>query len=193
MCVFKSKPKITQTAPRTGLRMKKSATFAAVVVAAVGGFEGYRSSAYLDPVGIPTICFGETKGVKMGMTKTRAECEAMLADSLAEHEVGMEKCLSNHATIPDKPYGAFLSLTYNIGTGAFCGSTVRKRAEAGDLKGACNAIMSWNKATFSASAAIAQRARGETCTKKADGKYLCTMSGLTKRRDAERAMCLEGL
>lgn len=39
--------------------------------------EGLRTNAYLDPVGIPTICFGETLGVSMGDTATVAECHDM--------------------------------------------------------------------------------------------------------------------
>jgi lysozyme len=33
----------------------------------VAGFEGLRTRAYLDPVGIPTICYGHTNGVMLGM------------------------------------------------------------------------------------------------------------------------------
>ena len=47
-------------------RLKKSAGLAAVAIAIVGGFEGLRTVAYRDQVNIPTICFGETRGVQMG-------------------------------------------------------------------------------------------------------------------------------
>lgn len=93
----------------------------------------------------------------------------MLGDALIEFETGMRKCLKAPDAIPDKPYTAFLSLSYNIGTGAFCGSTVARRANAGDLKGACNAIPAWNRA---------------------GGKVV---KGLVNRRAEERAICLEGL
>lgn len=142
-----------------------------LVVAVVGGYEGLRTKAYRDVVGIPTVCFGETRGVKMGDTYTVDECKVMLGEALVEFEKGMTKCLTSPATIPDKTYVATLSLSYNIGVGAFCKSTVAKRLNAGDIKGACNAFLSWNRG----------------------GRPLRVIPGLTRRRQEERALCLEGI
>lgn len=140
-----------------------------LAIGLIGGFEGLRTRAYLDVVGIPTVCFGETRGVRLGDQYTPDQCRAMLGDALIEFETGMRKCLVAPDMIPDKPYVAFLSLTYNIGTRAFCGSTVARRANAGDLRNACNAIVVWNKA------------RGRV------------ISGLVKRRAEEQKLCLEGV
>jgi lysozyme len=148
-------------------RLKKGAAITAILITTVGAFEGLRLAAYRDPVGIPTICFGETKGVRMGQKKTRAECDAMLLNSLIEHEQGMMRCLP--AGLPDKVHGAMVSVTYNIGVGAFCKSSMSRLARAGDLRGACNALLKWDKA---------------------GGRRL---PGLTRRRREERAMCLAGL
>ena len=150
-------------------RLKKGAAITGVIVTLVGGFEGLRTVAYRDPIGIPTICFGETKGVRMGQTATVEECRGMLTESLVEHERGMASCLRNPDTIPDKTYGAFLSFTYNVGTGAFCKSTLAKLANAGNLRGACDQLLRWT------------RAGG------------IVLPGLKKRRAAERELCLEGL
>lgn len=141
----------------------------ALAVAFVGGWEGMRLKAYRDIVGIPTVCFGETRGVRMGDQYTAEQCRAMLGDGLAEFEAGIRKCLVAPDRIPDKTYVAFLSLSYNIGQRAFCGSTVARRANSGDLRGACEAITAWNKA---------------------GGRVV---PGLVNRRAAERAMCLGGL
>lgn len=149
-------------------RLKKSGTIMAAAVALVGAWEGVRTVAYRDIVGVPTVCFGETRGVKMGDRYTMEECRAMLGDALVEFETGMRKCLTNPDAIPDKPYVAFLSLSYNIGTGAFCKSTVARKANAGDIRGACNAIPAWNKA---------------------GGKVV---KGLVNRRAEEQKICLEG-
>lgn len=140
----------------------------ALAVGFVGGKEGVSTKAYKDIVGVPTICFGETRGVKMGDTATMEECKVMLGDALVEFEGNMRACLKNPDMIPDKPYVAFLSLSYNIGSRAFCGSTVARRANAGDLKGACNAIPAWNRA---------------------GGRVV---RGLVVRRAEEQRMCLEG-
>lgn len=153
---------------QTKSRLKKSGALMAAAVALVGAWEGVRTVAYRDIVGIPTVCFGETRGVKMGDRYTLDECKVMLGDGLVEFERGMRACLKNPDAIPDKPYVTFLSLSYNIGTRAFCGSTVARRANAGDIRGACNAIPMWNKA---------------------GGRVV---KGLVNRRAEERQICLEG-
>lgn len=150
-------------------RLKKSGALMAAAVAIVGAWEGLRTVAYRDVVGIPTVCYGETRGVKMGDRYTVDECKAMLGDGLAEFEQGMRKCLAAPDRIPAKSYVAFLSLSYNIGTGAFCRSTVARRANAGDVRGACDAILMWDKA---------------------GGKRV---QGLVNRRADERRICLEGV
>lgn len=149
-------------------RLKKSGALMAAAVALVGAWEGLRTVAYRDVVGIPTVCFGETRGVKMGDKYTVDECKAMLGDALVEFEAGMRKCLTAPDKVPAKSYVAFLSLSYNIGTGAFCRSTVARRANAGDYRGACNAIPAWNKA---------------------GGRVV---KGLVNRRAEEQRICLQG-
>lgn len=150
-------------------RLKKSGAVMAAAVALVGAWEGLRTFAYRDVVGIPTVCFGETRGVKMGDRYTVDECRAMLGDGLVEFEAGMRRCLRAPDQIPAKSYVSFLSLSYNIGTRAFCGSTVARRANAGDMRGACNAIPMWNKA---------------------GGRVV---QGLVNRRKDEQRICIEGL
>lgn len=140
-----------------------------LAVTLIGGFEGLRTKAYRDVVGIPTVCFGETRGVKLGDEYTVEECRKMLGVALLDFEAGMRRCLKEPNLIPDKPYVVFLSLAYNAGTGAFCRSTVARRANAGDLRGACEALMMWTRA---------------------GGRVV---QGLVTRRKKERAICLEGL
>lgn len=148
-------------------RLKKGTAVFAALVAMVGGFEGLRTYAYRDPVGIPTICFGETRGVQMGDTATVAECKTMLGDRLLEFSAGVDRCLT--VRVPDKTYAAFVSFAYNVGVGAFCGSTLARKANAGDIRGACDQLPRWNRAG------------------------VLVLPGLTKRRAEERALCLEGL
>jgi lysozyme len=149
-------------------RVAKGTAAGAAAIALIGGFEGLRNYAYRDPVGIPTICFGETRGVKMGDYKTTAECKAMLAARLPQFEQPMRACLINPDKIADGPYIASLSLTYNIGPDAFCKSSVAKYLNAGMTRDACDAFMKFN------------RARG------------MVLPGLVKRRAAEREVCLKG-
>lgn len=144
-----------------------SAAALAVAISFIAGWEGVRLKAYQDVVGVWTVCMGETKGVKPGDTHTRAECDAMFAARLAEFEAGVDKCLT--APVPTETKIAFVSFAYNVGTGAFCKSTLVRKANAGDLKGACNELPKWNKA---------------------GGQVI---RGLTNRRIAERDLCLAGL
>jgi GH24 family phage-related lysozyme (muramidase) len=137
------------------------------VLAFVGGFEGRSLVAYRDIVGIATICDGDTKNVRMGMKATHEECDERTVRRLIEHEDGMLRCLK--VDLPDGPRLAFLSMTYNVGVAAFCNSTLLRKANAGDIRGACNELPRWNRA---------------------GGKEV---RGLTRRRLAEQAICLNGL
>jgi len=140
----------------------------ALAIGIVGGYEGLRTKAYRDVVGIPTVCFGETRGVKMGDQYSLEQCKIMLGDALVEFEAGMRKCMARPDAIPDSSYVAILSFTYNVGIGAFCKSTLARRLNAGDLRGACNELPKWNKA---------------------GGRVI---RGLTIRRAEERELCMRG-
>ncbi|UIK07969.1 glycoside hydrolase family protein [Neorhizobium galegae] len=48
--------------PTTKTRLKKGSTIAAAAVALVAAWEGAKTVAYKDIVGVPTVCFGETRG-----------------------------------------------------------------------------------------------------------------------------------
>ncbi|WP_245451877.1 lysozyme [Mesorhizobium waimense] len=142
-----------------------------MAIGLIGGFEGLRLNSYPDVVHVWTVCYGETRGVKPGMKFTKSECDAKLAAALVEFETGMRKCLVAPDAIPDKPYAAFLSLSYNIGTTGFCKSSVARYANAGNMTAACNALLGYNKG----------------------GRPLRVIKGLDTRRKQERALCLEGI
>ena len=157
---------------KTRSRLVKGGAVAAVAIALVGTWEGLRTKAYKDIVGVPTVCYGETRGVKMGDQYTVAQCKEMLREALADFErQGLMRCVSQQhlARMPDELYVASLSLSYNVGTGAFCRSTMVKKINRGDYRGACNELPKWVKA---------------------GGR---TVRGLVNRRRAERQLCLEGL
>lgn len=148
-------------------KWKRGGALLVAAIGLIGGYEGLRTVAYKDVVGVPTICFGETRGVKMGDTATVEQCKEMLGDGITDFAARLDKCLT--AKVPDKPYMTFLSLAYNVGTGAVCKSTLVKKANAGDVRGACNELPKWNRA---------------------GGRVI---PGLTKRRLDEQRICLEGV
>ena len=151
--------------------MSPRAAVAALGLAAalvlVGGFECLRTVAYRDPVGIPTICFGETLGVQMGDTATVAQCEDKLARRILQFDDEVTACLGE--TPQRGPRVAFVSLAYNIGSDAFCRSTLARKYRAGDLEGACAEISRWTYA------------KG------------IQLPGLVKRRAQERRICESAL
>lgn len=129
-------------------------------------FEGERTKAYLDPVGIPTICYGETAGVKLGQTATQPECLSMLDRDVQARVPAMQKCLK----VPVSPQtaAAMISFGYNVGTGTYC-SKIAPLANAGKTAAACDRMGLYTYA---------------------GGKQL---PGLVARRKAEVALCLKGL
>lgn len=135
-----------------------------IALGSIALHEGFRAKAYRDVTGVPTIGYGETKGVRMGDTITQREALDRLRISADEHGKGMAKCI--HVPISQGEYDAYVSFTYNVGVGAFCRSTLVKKLNAQDYQGACKELLKWNKA---------------------GGKEL---PGLTKRRQEEYKLCL---
>lgn len=140
---------------------------AGLAVAVVGGWEGIKQVTYLDPVGIPTVCFGETRGVKLGQRYSPEECRSMLRGRLEEFNAGIETCITRPLTETRRV--AFVSFAYNVGVGTFCSSSVARLHNQGSDE-ACNALLRYNKA----------RKAG----------VLITLPGLTARRVEERELCL---
>ncbi len=158
-----------RAAAMAGSRLKRSAAAAALCTGLVGGFEGLRTTAYPDPATGRepwTVCYGETEGVKRGDTYTVAQCRDMLAKSLEGYALKLEACVTR--PMGDETYAAFLSLSYNIGSGGFCKSSVARLWNAGDTRAACDAMLKFNRAAG------------------------VVFPGLTRRRTQERALCLKG-
>ena len=111
--------------------------------------EGYQSAAYIPvPGDVPTIGYGTTryedgKAVRMGDKVTPERAMVLLKNDASRFEKAVKRC----APVPmhQHEYDAFVSLTYNIGEGAFCKSTLARKLNAGDYAGACKEILRWNK------------------------------------------------
>jgi lysozyme len=73
-------------------RIKVGSTIAALGVAVIGAHKGLKLKAYKDVVGIPTVCYGETRGIRMGMKFSKTECDAMLIKGLDEFGARIEQC-----------------------------------------------------------------------------------------------------
>lgn len=141
---------------------------AALLTGTIAMWEGKENVGYLDIAKIPTACYGDTENVIVGKFYSDEECEARLYDQARRHVVPVLECTPS---LRDKPYllAAAGSLAYNIGPSAYCSSTVDRRFDAGDPRGACDAILMWNRA---------------------GGRVV---QGLVNRRKWEKDLCLKGL
>ena len=128
--------------------------------------EGYREAAYIPVAGDrPTLGFGDAQGVKLG---DRTDPVRALIRLNAQAEVFQREMRACIGDVPLHPHewDAYVSLTFNIGSGAFCKSTLVQKLRAGDYRAACDQILRWDRF---------------------QGKPL---PGLTKRRAAEHAQCV---
>lgn len=150
---------------KTKAVVKLSAAAVAVAAPLILHFEGTIFRSYRDPIGIVTACTGHTgPELRMGQAYTPAQCREMLYADIQKHAQALS-CIDK--PLSDKQQAAFVSFAFNVGTEAFCGSTLVKKANAGDMAGACAELSRWTRA---------------------GGKEL---PGLVKRRAAERALCEE--
>jgi len=133
-------------------------------------FEGCKLTAYKCPAGIWTIGYGTTASAFVGITPhegmkiTQADAETYLKMAVEKFSEAIKPAITQ--PINENEMGAFVSLAYNIGSGAFKNSSALRHFNAGDKTKAADAILMWNKA---------------------GGKVL---SGLVRRRAAERALFL---
>lgn len=152
---------------RDKLIAKIGAGAVAVAVPFVMMSEGAVQQSYRDPIGIITACVGHTgPELRMGQRYTRQQCEDMLYGDLLKHADALD-CIRRPLT--DGQKAAFLSFAFNVGTSAFCESRLVRKANAGDMAGACAELSRWTRA---------------------GGREL---PGLVKRRAAERELCEGGV
>jgi lysozyme len=106
--------------------------------------EEFRGTAYQDIVGVWTIGWGTTQGVKAGDKIDPTKALQRKLEDVQKFEGALKQCVK--VPLHQHEYDAFISLAYNIGAGAFCRSTLVRKLNAGDYTGACQQILVWNKA-----------------------------------------------
>ncbi len=140
--------------------------------------------AYLCPANVWTIGWGhaiEDGGVQLkgaaGKARARAlfpggitrdQAEALLRGDMVPRAAQVSRLLK--ADVDDAQFGALISLLFNIGAANLAASTLLRKLNAGDVAGAADQFLAWDKA----------RVNG----------VLQALAGLTRRRRAERAMFL---
>lgn len=147
-----------------------SSGLGAIVVASVmiKYFEGYSPVVYRDGGGVITVCYGHTgKDIILDKWYSKAECEALLEKDLQRLKKQVDPLIN--VKIPELTQAAIYSFVYNVGIGNFSRSTLLKKVNAGDLKGACEEMKRW------------VYVKGEK------------WKGLMTRRDIESAICTGNL
>ncbi|MGD1948482.1 MAG: lysozyme [Leptolyngbyaceae cyanobacterium] len=159
------KPIPQQPAPSSGNQSSSTSRQTnASGVHLIKSFEGLRLKAYQDAVGVWTIGYGTTRGVKPGQEISEAQAEALLKADLNRFEQAVNQAV--RVSINDNQFAAIVSFTYNVGSGAMRSSTLLRKLNRRDIYGAANEFPRWNRA---------------------GGRVL---AGLTRRRNAERALFL---
>ncbi|QHJ80311.1 MAG: hypothetical protein [Bacteriophage sp.] len=134
--------------------------------------EGFRGNAYPDPatggkpytIGNGTTVYPSGMPVKLGDKVTEQQADSYLRNDVKKFEAAVSNAVKVKLT--QGQFDALVSFTYNLGPANMASSTLIKKMNAGDVKGAADEFLRWNKAA---------------------GKV---MAGLTTRRAAERALFL---
>lgn len=132
-------------------------------------FEGQKSVAYRDIVGVLTVCAGHTgPDIVPNHVYTADECKRLTEKDVKTAADGVLK-ISPQLVWHPMQLAAAVFFTYNVGTDTYKKSTVAKLFNSGDYVGACNFLVRYNKAK---------------------GKVV---SGLVRRRAEEQRICLSTL
>jgi len=128
-------------------------------------YEGFRGDAHIPvPGDVPTYGFGTTSGVKLGDTIDPVTALARVLTDINKFEGALKQCVT--VPLAQNEYDSFIQLSYNIGSSAFCSSTLVRMLNAGDYAGACRQILRWD------------RFKGKP------------LRGLTIRREKEYKLCI---
>jgi len=121
-----------------------SLTLSAAAFGGLVAYEGWCGSACIPvPGDVPTLGFGTTEGVRMGDTITPQKAVQRALQDVAKFEGAVKQCV--RVPLHQHEYDAYISLSYNIGPTAFCGSTLVRKLNAADYATACREILKWDK------------------------------------------------
>ena len=127
-----------------GQLARQNMTYLDLAAELIEHFEGCKLKAYRCPAGILTIGYGHTGDVEEGEEITQAEAVALLMQDMqsADH------CIDEYVEVglDDDRRAALLSFIFNLGCGAFRGSTLLKLINAGSFHAAAQQFGRWTKA-----------------------------------------------
>ena len=125
----------------------------ALAKALIERFEGFKKvlpsgmvEAYIDPVGVWTIGCGITgPDVKKGTRWTRAQCDERLMEEIHKAFAGVVRA-SKVLAVDQVRAAAVTDFAFNLGVGAYQGSTLRRKVNERDWEEAGRQARRWVKA-----------------------------------------------
>lgn len=137
-------------------------------------YEGYSDTPIIPVKGDAlTIGFGTTEGVKMGDRTTPPQALLRALQDIQKFEGALKRCVT--VPLAQYEYDTYVTFSYNIGSSAFCRSTLVRKLNALDYDGACKELLKW---TYF---------QGKNCALPENSR-LC--GGLATRRQAEYKQCV---
>lgn len=137
-------------------------------ILSIANFEGYADKVMIPvPGDVATGGFGHAdKRLPVGLYIDEAQAVAWLKEDIEKHRAFLVKCVK--VPLSQSEFDAYLSFAFNVGGNAFCNSSLVKKLNSGDYRGACEGLKAW---VYSGGV-----------------KY----KGLETRRNIERLMCESG-
>lgn len=148
-----------------------SLTLAASALVNIAIHEGFTAKAIAPvPGDVATYGFGTTTHkdgtpVTFGETITPTRALVRLLEDSDKFQQAVKRCVGD-IPLTNNEFSAYVSLTYNIGSGAFCKSSIPIKLKKFDYEGACKTILLYDNFK---------------------GKPL---PGLTRRRKEEYELCI---
>lgn len=103
--------------------------------------EGLKKTAYVDPVGVVTVCAGHTATAKLGQTLTKQQCAELLKQDVIHAERAVKRLVK--VPLTQNQFDALVSFVFNVGEGNFAKSTLLRRINANDCWGAAQEFNRW--------------------------------------------------
>ena len=113
--------------------------------ALIKSFEGCKLESYLCSAGVPTIAWGKTQGVEMGMTCTQEQADQWFDEEIVEYEDYVNELVT--APLEQYQFDALCSWVYNLGPANLQASSLLRELNQGNYDRVPAEIKKWCKAT----------------------------------------------
>lgn len=144
-------------------------SLSASALVGIAGWETYRENAYFATeherqVGVSTVGWGTTDGVRPGDKTTPDKALVRLLADASRFEQRLRACIGDDVEMTQGEWDSVVSWAYNVGAGAACSSTLVRKAKAGQPF--CTELLRWTKQNGRELAGLVKRRQAEyrTCT-----------------------------